>query len=185
MRPTHRPERIEPGPGQESVWDYPRPPALAPTDEHVRVVHHGRVIADTHRAIRVLETSQPPAYYLPRADVDLSTVRPSTRRTLCEWKGVATYWSIVITPDDAADPTSTTVPTGSSSLVVPDVAWSYDDPVASYAPIAGHLAFYAQGVDECWVGDERVLPNPGMFYGGWITSRVVGPFKGAAGTLHW
>lgn len=164
-----RPDRIEPGPGQESVWDYPRPPALAPTSERIRVIHRGRVVADTVRAVRVLETSQPPAYYIPRADVTDGMLVRSDRRTLCEWKGVATYWSI-----DAGDGT-----------IARDVAWSYDVPVTAYAAIAGHVAFYAQGIDECWVDDERVVPNPGMFYGGWITSRVVGPFKGAAGTLHW
>lgn len=164
-----RPQRIEPGPGQESVWDYPRPPAVVPSDAHVRVVHRRLVVADTHRAVRVLETSQPPAYYVPRADVDANLLRPSSRRSVCEWKGVATYWSI-----DVGD-----------GQVATDVAWSYEEPVASYAAIAGHLAFYAQALDECWVDDERVVPNPGMFYGGWITSRVVGPFKGAAGTLHW
>lgn len=164
-----RPQRIEPGPGQESVWDYPRPPAVAPTTEHVRVVHHGLVVADTRRAIRILETSQPPAYYVPRDDVDGTLLRPSGRRSLCEWKGVASYWSVAAGDGDVAL----------------DVAWSYEDPVPAYAAIAGHVAFYAQALEECWVDDERVVPNPGMFYGGWITSRVVGPFKGAAGTLHW
>jgi uncharacterized protein (DUF427 family) len=164
-----RPQRIEPGPGQESVWDYPRPPAVVPSDEHVRIVHGGLVVADTRRARRVLETSQPPAYYVPRDDVDAALLRPSSRRSVCEWKGVATYWSV-----DVGD-----------GAVARDVAWSYEEPVPAYAAIAGHLAFYAQALDECWVDDERVVPNPGMFYGGWITSRVVGPFKGAAGTLHW
>jgi uncharacterized protein (DUF427 family) len=161
--------RIEPGPGQESVWDYPRPPSLSPSDERIRVVHRGRVIADSVHAVRVLETSQPPAYYLPRHDVAEDVLVRSDRRTLCEWKGVATYWSI-----DVGD-----------GAMATDVAWSYDAPVKEYSEIAGCLAFYAQAVDECWVDDELVVANPGMFYGGWITSRVVGPFKGAAGTLHW
>ncbi len=164
-----RPQRIEPGPGQESVWDYPRPPALAPTTERVRVVHGGRVVADTTSAIRVLETSQPPAYYLPIADVDRSLLRASDRHSLCEWKGLASYWTI-----DVGD-----------GRPLADAAWSYEHPTPAFAAIAGHVAFYAQVLDECWVDDERVVPNPGMFYGGWITSRVVGPFKGAAGTLHW
>ena len=164
-----RPDRVEPAPGQESVWDYPRPPALSPSSERIRVVHRGHVVADSVRTIRVLETSQPPAYYVPRADVDVSVLRPEQRRTRCEWKGGATYWSL-----DLGDGTA-----------VGGAAWSYERPVTAYASIAGHLAFYAQVIDECWVDDEQVVPNPGMFYGGWITRRVVGPFKGAAGTLHW
>lgn len=164
-----RPVRIEPGPGQESVWDFPRPPVLSPTTERVRVVHHGHVIADTRRAVRVLETSQPPAYYLPPADVDRSVLQPSSLRTTCEWKGVATYWSLHL-------------PDGS---VMGDVAWSYPAPTRPFVDVTDHLAFYAQKVDECWVDDERVVPNEGSFYGGWVTSRIVGPFKGAPGTLHW
>jgi uncharacterized protein (DUF427 family) len=162
------PQRIEPGPGQESVWDYPRPPAVSPTEEHVRVVHHGVVIADTHRPIRILETSQPPAYYLPAGDVDTTRLRPSTTRTFCEWKGVATYWSIDV-----------------DGQVLTDAAWSYAAPSAPFVAIRGHFAFYAQFAEECWVDDERVIPNAGSFYGGWVTSRVVGPFKGAPGTMHW
>lgn len=163
------PRRIEPAPGQESVWDYPRPPAVVATDAHIRVIHRGHVVADTRRARRVLETSQPPAFYLPPDDVDLSVMVMSTRRSMCEWKGVASYWSIGLGDGE----------------VVADAAWSYEHPVPAYAAITGHLAFYAQALDECWVDGERVVPNPGMFYGGWITSKVVGPFKGAAGTLHW
>lgn len=169
-----RPERIEPGPGQESVWDYPRPPAVVPSAEHVRVVHAGVVIADTREAIRVLETSQPPAYYLPPSDLALRYLRPSPSRTICEWKGVARYWSLHLDTVEHGRP-----------IVVEDVAWSYDAPNDAFDAIAGHLAFYPQRVDECWVDGERVTPNAGGFYGGWVTSRVVGPFKGAAGTLHW
>lgn len=166
---SERPQRIEPGPGQESVWDYPRPPAVVPSTDHVRVVHGGVVVADTRAAVRVLETSQPPAYYLPLADVRADLLRRTDTRTVCEWKGVATYWTLVL-PDGRE---------------VVDVAWSYEQPTDRFAPIAGHLAFYAQRVDECWVDDERVAPNPGSFYGGWITSRIVGPFKGSPGTSAW
>jgi len=169
-----RAERIEPGPGQESVWDYPRPPAAVASTDHVRVLHAGVTLADTRAAIRVLETSQPPAYYLPPGDVATEHLRPSATRTVCEWKGVARYWSLRLTS-----------PVTGASIVVDDVAWSYDAPTDRFAAIAGHLAFYPQRVDECWVDDERVTPNAGGFYGGWVTSRVVGPFKGAAGTLHW
>ncbi len=164
----NRPVRVEPGPGQESVWDYPRPPAVMPSSEHVRIVHRGVVVADTVAAIRVLETSQPPAYYLPRADVAIDLLQPSRSRSMCEWKGAAAYWTLLV------DGTS-----------VPDVAWSYPHPTPAFEPITDHLAFYPQRVDECWVDDERVQANAGGFYGGWITSKVVGPFKGEPGTLHW
>lgn len=159
-----RPQRVEPGPGQESVWDYPRPPAVVPFDGLVRVVHAGREVARTTRAVRVLETSQPPAFYLPPDDVDLTRLTRGDGRSWCEWKGPATYWRLDGTPD---------------------VAWSYEQPTPDFEAIRGHLAFYAQKVDECWVDDEQVQPNPGNFYGGWITSRVVGPFKGGPGTLGW
>lgn len=159
-----RPQRIEPGPGQESVWDYPRPPVVVPFAGRVRVVHAGRVVADSSAALRVLETSQPPAFYLPPADIDFSRLQPSASTTWCEWKGSAQYWQL----DH-----------------VTDAAWSYPHPTPPFAAITDHLAFYAQKVDECWVDDERVQPNPGNFYGGWITSTVVGPFKGGTGTRDW
>ena len=161
-------QRSEPGPGQESVWDYPRPPAISPSDAHVRVVHRGVVVADTRRSIRVLETSQPPAFYLPCADVRTELLVPSASRTFCEWKGVASYWDLRI--DGVTDS---------------EVAWSYETPTPAFGAIAGWIAFYAQRVDECWVDNEQVLPNPGSFYGGWITSKVVGPFKGGPGTTGW
>lgn len=154
------------------MWDYPRPPALSPTAERVRVVHRGYVLAETTRAVRVLETSQPPGYYIPRDDVADHVLVRSDQRTVCEWKGVATYWSIDLRS------------VGGDSLT-PDAAWSYEAPGSAFARIAGFLAFYAQAVDECWVDDERVAPNPGSFYGGWITSRLSGPFKGTAGTQYW
>jgi uncharacterized protein (DUF427 family) len=133
------------------------------------VVHGDRVVADSRSALRVLETSQPPAFYLPPDDVDLSLLEPSATRTFCEWKGSASYVDLVV-PD---------VPR------VSDAGWRYPDPVAAFASIAGYLAFYAQRVDACYVDDERVQANAGDFYGGWITSRVVGPFKGGAGTWAW
>ena len=159
-----RPTRIEPGEGQESVWDYPRPPAVVPFIGRVRVVHGGRVVADTTSAVRVLETSQPPAFYVPPGAIDMARLTRTPSRSWCEWKGGATYWQL----DD-----------------VVDAAWSYATPTPAFQTITDHLAFYAQKVDECWVDDELVLPNPGNFYGGWITSRVVGPFKGDVGTLGW
>lgn len=165
-RPTFG--RIEPGPGQESVWDYPRPPRLEPTDRRVRVEFGGEVIAETTRALRVLETSQPPAFYLPPDDVALERLEPSAKHTYCEWKGQADYWTVRV-----------------GDRVAVDAAWSYPSPVPGFAALAGHLAFYPRAMDACWVDDERVRANEGDFYGGWITSSVVGPFKGAPGTGHW
>ena len=154
---------------QESVWDYPRPPRLEPTLRHLRVMHSGVVVAETHRGKRILETSHPPVYYFPPEDVAMQWLRPSSRRgTFCEFKGVASYWDLLL-----------------MGAVVSDVAWSYAAPSKAYAALKGHLAFYANRVDECWVDEERVLPQPGDFYGGWITSHVKGPFKGPPGTLGW
>lgn len=150
------------------MWDYPRPPRVEPTGAHVVVEHAGLVIADSRRALRVLETSQPPAFYVPPDDVRTDLLLASSTRTVCEWKGVATYWHL-----------------DHGEIHVDDVAWSYPTPAPGFEPIAGHLAFYAQKVDACWVDGDRVQPNPGSFYGGWITSRIVGPFKGGAGTLGW
>ncbi|RRA49223.1 DUF427 domain-containing protein [Acidipila sp. EB88] len=157
----------------ESVWDYPRPPRLETTPQRIRVLHAGHTIADTatsvQPALRILETSHPPVYYLPRAAVDLSLLTASgARQSFCEFKGLATYWSLTI-PGYAS----------------PDLAWSYEAPTAAYSALRGHLAFYASRVDQCWVDDERVVPQPGDFYGGWITSNLRGPFKGDPGTLHW
>jgi uncharacterized protein (DUF427 family) len=163
-----RPRRIEPGPGQESVWDYPRPPRVEPTDSHVTVWFGGRMIADTHRAVRVLETSQAPGIYIPLDDVADGVLVPSERRSMCEWKGRASYWSVQV---------------GDAFAV--DAAWSYPEPTPAFAGIAGHVSFYPQRMDSCWVDDERVEANEGDFYGGWVTSKVVGPFKGGAGSWGW
>lgn len=163
-----RPSRIEPGPGQESVWDYPRPPRLERTDSHVLVEHAGVTIADTRRAWRVLETSQPPGIYVPPADVTVAHLRPSPHRTNCEWKGLASYVDVVV-----------------GDAVVADAGWTYPDPTPGYEAITGHLSFYPQLLDRCLVDGEQVAANEGSFYGGWITSKVVGPFKGGPGTLGW
>ncbi len=163
-----RPTRIEPGPGQESVWDYPRPPRVEPTAARVRVELGGVTIADTTRALRVLETSQPPAFYLPPDDVALEHLEPVARHTFCEWKGHADYWDVRV-----------------GDRVAASAAWSYPSPTPGFVAITGHLAFYPRLMDACWVDDEQVQTNEGDFYGGWITSTVVGPFKGAPGTGHW
>ena len=157
----------------ESVWDYPRPPALEVTPQRIRVVHAGRTIADSAAksgsALRVLETSHPPVYYLDRSVVDMTLVVPSPARpSFCEFKGLASYWSIEIP--------------GHESI---NAAWSYESPSPAYAALRSHLAFYASRVDECWVGEERVVPQSGDFYGGWITLNLRGPFKGEPGTRYW
>jgi uncharacterized protein (DUF427 family) len=164
-----RPARIEPGPGQESVWDYPRPPRVEPVPERLRVIVGGEVIADTPRGRRVLETAGAPVYYVPPEDVLASRLVAGHRRTVCEWKGEATYHDYV----------------GPDGRRIESVAWSYADPNSGYEAIRGCLAFYAGRVDEAWVGDERATPQPGGFYGGWVTSRIVGPIKGEPGSFGW
>ncbi len=163
-----RPRPDPPGPGQESVWDYPRPPALVRSDEHVVVEFAGQVIADTRAAWRVLETSHPPTYYVPRDDVRVELLVPSPRRTVCEFKGVASYADLVVGEQRAAQ-----------------ACWWYEQPTSDFEPLAGAVCFYPGRVDRCLVDDEVVRAQEGDFYGSWITSRVVGPFKGAPGTQWW
>jgi uncharacterized protein (DUF427 family) len=163
-RPTPDPV----GPGQESVWDYPRPPVARPTSARVEVWFAGRAIAETTSAVRVLETSQAPAYYLPLDDVDLTTLATTARRSRCEWKGEATYLDVVV---------------GDRRALV--AAWTYLDPAPGFESITRHIAFYPHAVDRCLVDGEEVQANEGDFYGGWITSAVVGPFKGGEGTSRW
>jgi uncharacterized protein (DUF427 family) len=162
------PVRIEPAPGQESVWDYPRPPRLERTSRRLRVILAGEVVADTRRGWRACETAGAPVYYLPPEDVRTALLRPSGSRSFCEWKGRAVYYDVVL-----------------GDVVRRAAAWAYPDPTAAFAPIAGHLAFYAGSMDLCTVAGERVRPQPGGFYGGWITAEVVGPFKGEPGTERW
>lgn len=148
-------------PAQESVWDYPRPPRLEPTSKRIVVVFNGVVIAETQHAQRVLETSHPPVYYLPPGEVRRDLLSSSPHTTYCEWKGVAKYWSLEV-----------------GDRAIENVAWSYPTPTPSFAAIRDWIAFYPSRVDACYVDDERVQPQPGDFYGGWITSEIVGPFKG-------
>lgn len=157
-----------PGAGQESVWDYPRPPRLEPVTRRVRVAFGGEVVADTVRAWRILETSHPPTYYLPPEDVRFEFVEPAEGGSYCEWKGHARYWTVRVGHREA-----------------PRVAWSYPEPTPAFAALRDHLAFYAAPMDACHVGEERVRPQPGRFYGGWITAELVGPFKGEPGTEGW
>ena len=160
--------RVEPGPGQESVWDYPRPPLLERTPSRLVVVFADVTIADTTAGYRVLETSQPPAFYLPPADVNFDYLERTLSTTFCEWKGSASYFSLRV-----------------GDRVSPDAAWTYRDPTDRFVAIKDHLAFYPQRVGACYVDDELVQANDGSFYGGWITSKIVGPFKGGTGTAHW
>lgn len=163
-----KPERIEPGPGQESVWDYPRPPRVEETDKHIQVIFDGVIIADTRRAKRVLETSHPPTYYIPLEDVQREYLVPRFNTSFCEFKGTARYYGLFV-----------------NDRQVPIAAWFYPEPTPAFAPIKMHLAFYAQHMDQCLVDGQEVQPQPGGYYGGWVTSDVVGPFKGEPGTEFW
>ena len=156
------------GPGQESVWDYPRPPRLEPTGRRVEVIFGGAVIADTRRGFRVLETSHPPSFYIPREDCAEEHLEAVDRTSWCEWKGHASYLSI-----------------HAGGRVETAAAWFYPEPTPAFAAITGHVAFYPSRMDECRVDGERVRTQEGDFYGGWITDEIIGPFKGAPGTLGW
>ena len=162
------PQRIEPLPGQESVWDYPRPPRVEALSKHILVLFNGVVVADTRRAKRVLETSHPPVYYLPPEDVQRAYLQPANGSSVCEWKGSAGYYNLVV-----------------GNRQADQAAWAYAHPTPIFESIRDHIAFYASRVDACYVDDERVIPQPGNFYGGWVTADVVGPFKGEPGTLGW
>lgn len=152
----------------ESVWDYPRPPRVEPTERRIRVALGGETIVDTRRAHRVLETSHPPVYYVALDDVVSGALEPSAGHSYCEWKGTASYYDVVAGGKHAERG-----------------AWTYREPRPEFEAIRDAVAFYPGWMDACWVDEERVEPQPGDFYGGWITSEVVGPFKGAAGTSGW
>ena len=160
--------RIEPGPGQESVWDYPRPPRLEPFEGAIEIQFDGQILAQTTRAWRVSETSHPPVYYLPPADVRVELLQKSAQTSFCEWKGRAGYYDLQ-----------------SGARRVANVAWFYPNPTPEFEPIRDYLAFYPSRVDACFVNGERVQAQAGDFYGGWITSKVVGPFKGEPGSWGW
>ncbi len=161
-------QRIEPQPGQESVWDYPRPPKIDPTSKRIRVIFNGEIIAETTRALRVLETSHPPAIYIPREDIQIAYFTRTGRHTYCEFKGMADYWTIQV-----------------QDKITENAAWSYENPARGYESMRGYLSFYPSRMDACYMDEERVQPQEGDFYGGWITSEIVGPFKGAPGTFGW
>ena len=156
----------EPEPGQRSVWDFPRPPALVEFPKKVEVKWKDALLASSTKALELQETASPPTVYLPPEDVLLEHfVKVPQRQSLCEWKGSAEYWALADEPDKP-------------------VAWVYPRPFSEYARLQGYFAFYPQYVD-CFVDGERVRPQPGSFYAGWITDDLVGPFKGEPGSGHW
>ncbi len=161
-------QRIDPRPGQESVWDYPRPPRLEESSRRIEVVFGGVRLACTTRARRVLETSHPPVYYIPPEDIKMEHLKLAEGASLCEWKGRARYYDV-----------------SAGGRKEELAAWFYPDPTASFAELRDHVAFYPSKMDACWVDGERVGAQPGDFYGGWITPEIVGPFKGASGTWGW
>lgn len=164
-----RPDQIiSPKAGQESVWDYPRPPRVEPVDKHLLVDFGGVILAESASTLRVIETASPPVYYFPPESVQTNYLIPSKRRSLCEWKGRAVYYSVQV-----------------GDQIVKNAAWSYPDPWDGYEAIRGYWAFYAAKMDKCTIDGERIKPQPGEFYGGWITGDIVGPFKGEPGTEAW
>jgi uncharacterized protein (DUF427 family) len=150
------------------VWDYPRPPRVEKVNKHIKVEFNGIVIAETDRAWRVLETSHPPGYYIPPEDIKMAYLAQTSRSSYCEWKGQAIYYTISVEGKQA-----------------PDAAWAYPRPTAGFENVKDHVAFYPQLMDACTVDGEVVQPQPGGFYGGWITRDIVGPFKGEPGTMGW
>lgn len=166
-RPWTHPEPLPVGPGQESVWSYPRPPRLEPSARLIEVELAGTCIARSERAQRVLETSHPPTYYIHPDDVAWDLIVPAPGTSLCEWKGAASYWTVDV-----------------GTARAERAGWSYPTPTPGFAAVADHVAFYPALV-TCRVDGQQVTPQPGGFYGGWITPHVVGPFKGGPATLGW
>lgn len=163
-----RPIPEKAAPHQESVWDYPRPPRLEANHKRIQVVFNGVTLADTTAGYRILETSHPPTYYIPTSDIKMEYLHRTNRSSMCEWKGGAGYYTVRV---------------GDKTAV--DAAWFYPNPVAPYEAVKDHVVFYAQHMDGCYVAGEKVTPQPGGFYGGWITSNIVGPFKGEPGSWGW
>lgn len=162
------PKPLPLGSGQESVWDYPRPPRLERTTKRIVIVCNGQTILDTTGAYRVLETSHPPAYYLPPGDFMPGVLAPAIGSSVCEWKGQAVYFDFQV-----------------AGRVLSRVAWAYPKPTPLFTAIKGYVACYAGPMDSVTVDGIRVMPQPGSFYGGWITPDIVGPFKGEPGTSFW
>jgi len=161
-------QRVKPKPGQESVWDYPRPPRLEKFNGHISILFNDQTILDTNRAFRVLETSHPPTYYLPIADFKQGVLQPVAKKSFCEFKGMASYWDLVC-----------------QGRTAKQAAWGYANPNHRYKALIDTVSVYAHMMDACFVNDEKVQAQEGSFYGGWITSIIVGPFKGGTGTWGW
>lgn len=152
---------------RENVQSYPRPPALEAVPQRIRIMLGSQWVAESARALRVLETHHAPTYYLPPEDVS-ALLQPAAGTSFCEWKGSAQYFDVIV-----------------GETTAKRAAWAYETPTERFAPLAGYLAFYAGLVDEAWVGDMKVIPQPGDFYGGWVTPNLDGQIKGAPGTRHW
>ena len=163
-----RPTPIPPKPGQESVWDYPRPARWENTNKHIKVVFNGIILAETRRSKRVLETSHPPLYFIPPEDVRVEYLMETARKTVCEWKGICSYYDVLVEGKQA-----------------PSAGWSYAETTPDFVAIQGYYAFYPALMDGCYVDGERATPQPGKYYSGWITKDIVGPFKGGPGTMGW
>ncbi len=161
-------KRLGPKAGQESVWDYPRPPRVEASQKRVRIYLSGRYLVDSQRAFRVLETSHPPVYYVPQEDIQMQFLVKEAKTSFCEFKGQAAYWSIRV-----------------EGAELKYVAWSYPDPSDRFSQIKNYLAFYPSKMDACFLDDEQITAQEGDFYGGWISSDIVGPFKGGTGTWGW
>lgn len=156
-------------PEQESVWDYPRPPRLERTQKQLKIIFNDIILADTNRAYRVLETSHPPVYYIPPEDIKMQYLQQTASNgSFCEWKGIAGYYSVIVGAKQAHN-----------------AAWFYPEPTPNFTEIKDYVAFYPALMDACYVDNELVQPQPGKFYGGWITSDIVGPFKGEPGSWGW
>ncbi|QZO01971.1 DUF427 domain-containing protein [Chenggangzhangella methanolivorans] len=163
MRPT--PDRRRPA---RKAWSYPRPAIAKACERRITIVHRGVTLADTRRAVRTLETSHPPSYYFPPDDIDQTALARSSGSSFCEWKGAANYFDVTLQGE-----------------IFRDVAWSYAQPTPAFALLRDHIAFYAAPFDQCLIDGEQVTPQPGGFYGGWITPREAGPFKGVPGSRFW
>ena len=157
----------QPNSGEESVWDYPRPPICVDDEREVCVQFGDLVVAQSKNTIRILETASPPTFYIPPADVDFELLVQTAGSSFCEWKGSATYWSL-----------------NANGQRLSNVGWSYESPSQRFAAIKGFLSFYPAKM-QCRVAGETVRPQPGGFYGGWVTDEIVGPYKGEPGTGGW
>jgi uncharacterized protein (DUF427 family) len=151
----------------ENVQEYPRPPALEPVPQEIVVILGGQEIVRTNDALRVLETHHAPTYYIPRAAFR-ATLSEARGKSFCEWKGVARYWTL-----------------SAGGRTASRAGWDYPRPTPRFAALKDHLALYATMMDECSVGGVPVIPQPGDFYGGWVTPNLKGTVKGGAGTEGW